>query len=352
MLAANATPICKAPHGATCSLVVSVIIVARNAEFHLPALFHCLRQQSYPRNLIELILVDGSSEDATGALLRKLPGEGWRRISQIHNPRRTLATGWNLAIRAAAGDILVRVDAHARIPPDFVEKLAAHIAAGESIVGGRIVCHPGANRLSKIIAAVESQPFGAAPARFRRPGRARYVDTVAYAAYRRQVFESVGSLNEALTRNQDNEFHARCRRAGFRLFLDPAIAITYVPRSDIRSYLSQKYLNGFWIGRAVTSRTTSCSWRHFAPLGVLTTAGIAAACDLRFALALLAAYFCTLALLFGARARGGMKTILVIRRGGASGTPCVRPWNPAWFHFATGVLESHKISRSRSLTRN
>ena len=155
------------------------------------------------------------------------------------------------------------------LSPDFLERLAWHVKQGESIVGGRVECVGGEDRLSRSIVCLETSQLGAAPAAFRRSGVPRYVDTVAYAAYRREVFETVGLFIPSLSRNQDNEFHARCRKAGFRFLLDPSITVTYRPRSRLWPYLVQKASNGFWLSRALYQNRGSCRPRHLAPAAVV-----------------------------------------------------------------------------------
>lgn len=246
--------------------LVSVIVVVRDARHHLLRLLGSLRRQSYEARRTELILVDGGSKDGTLEAIHEASGE-WARIVCLDNPTGTLAPGWNAAIRASRGEVLIRLDAHSKVAPEFVEQLVTHIEKGEAIVGGRIEARPGcSSATAKLIAGIEGERLGAAPASFRRAGEPRHVDTVAYAAYRREVFETVGLFNEHLTRNQDNEFHARCRAAGYRFLLDPAVVAAYTPRADMRAYLLQKALNGFWISRAAAIHPNSCHLRHYAPL--------------------------------------------------------------------------------------
>ena len=248
---------------------IALIIVARNAEQHLAALLAAVEAQTYAKNFVELILVDSCSTDATPLLFAGISEAGWLRVLRLRNEELSLAAGWNLAIRNSLSGVLVRLDAHALPQPDLLERLAWHVMQGESIVGGRVECVGGEDRLSRSIVCLETSQLGAAPAAFRRAGIPRYVDTVAYAAYRREVFEAVGLFIPSLSRNQDNEFHARCRKAGFRFLLDPSITVTYRPRSRLWPYLVQKASNGFWLSRALYQDRGSCRPRHLAPAALV-----------------------------------------------------------------------------------
>lgn len=268
-------------------LTVALIVVARNADKDLPALLQAVEAQTYPRHQVEMILVDSCSKDTTPLLFAGFSDEGWLRVRRLRNDSLSLAAGWNLAIRNASSRVLVRLDAHALPRPDFLERLVCHVEQGENIVGGIVQCAGGENRLSRVIVSLETSVLGAAAAAFRRAGQMRYVDTVAYAAYRREVFETVGLFIPSLSRNQDNEFHARCRSAGFRFLLDPSITVAYQPRNRLWPYLVQKASNGFWLSRALYHNRGSCRLRHLVPAALL--AGLLALLVLKWPVALLAA---------------------------------------------------------------
>lgn len=250
-------------------LVVSFIVVALNAASTIESLFDCLKRQSYPHRLIEVILIDGMSEDVTKEKMLRFQAEesSFRHITVLENPKRTLPCGWNVALDAAQGDVLLRVDAHVMIPDDFIEKNIAVLQRGEDICGGKVISVPANDsKWAIVLNEAENSMFGGGIAAFRRADEPRYVSTAAFAAYRKTVFERVGRYNEMLTRTEDNEMHYRMRRAGFRFFYDPSIVSCRKTRADLFKLLKQKYLNGYWIGRTLAIEPRCFSVYHFVPL--------------------------------------------------------------------------------------
>lgn len=250
-------------------LTVSFIVVALNAASTIGWLFDCLRRQSYPHELIEVILVDGLSSDATKAKMLHFQAEekSFRQIMVLDNPKKTLPCGWNVALAVAQGEAILRVDAHAVIPENFIELNVRDIQKGEDICGGKVISVPGKNDpWGVVLNEAENSMFGGSIAAFRRAKSACYVSTAAFAMYRREVFERVGAYNEALTRTEDNEMHYRMRRSGYKFYYDPEIVSQRVTRSNLRKLLRQKYLNGYWIGRTLSVEPRCFSIYHFVPL--------------------------------------------------------------------------------------
>jgi hypothetical protein len=124
------------------------------------------------------------------------------------------------------------------------------------------------------MALADGSRFGGAAAPFRNAGHPGYVDTLAYAAYRRQVFANVGGFDERLERNQDNEMHARMRAAGYKFYYHPDIRSFHKARKSLRGLLRQKFENGAWIGPTLAVNCASFRLRHFAPALFLGTLGL------------------------------------------------------------------------------
>ena len=250
-------------------MVVSFIVVALNAATTIEKLFECLERQTYPHELIEVILVDGCSEDDTKAEMLRFQSKhtDFKRVVVLDNPKRTLPCGWNEALDAAQGEALIRVDAHATISDCFIELSVRDLLNGEDICGGRVISVPADDsKWGVVLSEAENSMFGGGIAAFRRANTAKYVKTAAFAAYRKRVFDRVGRYNEALTRTEDNEMHYRMRKAGFRFYYDPEIISYRKTRSSLKKLLKQKYLNGYWIGRTLGTEPRCFSPYHFAPL--------------------------------------------------------------------------------------
>ena len=255
-------------------------MVARNAAFTIRTLFDCLKLQTYPHECIEVILIDGLSSDATKAEMLRFQAEesDFWQVKVLDNLKKTLPCGWNVALNAAQGDALLRVDAHVSIPDNFIELNVKNLLKGEDICGGKVTSVPGnESKWAFVLNEAENSMFGGSIAAFRRADSAGYVSTAAFAIYRKAVFDTVGAYNELLTRTEDNEMHYRMRKAGFRFYYDPEIVSYRKTRSNLKELVKQKYLNGYWIGRTLWIEPRCFSLYHFIPLAFVLSIIISAA---------------------------------------------------------------------------
>lgn len=253
-------------------MVVSFCVIALNAEFTLPRLFADLEKQTYPHRLIEVVLVDSNSTDNTEAVMREFAASAsaFKNVIISKNPKRTLPCGWNVALKELSGDVVLRVDAHTTLPEDFIQKNVDCIQHGENICGGRVISlQPDETMWGQMLLAAENSMFGGGFAVFRRSLKPQYTSTLAFAAYRKSVFDKVGFYNENLARTEDNEMHYRMRQAGFKFYLEPSIVSYRYSRSSLGKLLKQKFLNGYWIGLTLSVCPYCFSLFHFAPLFLL-----------------------------------------------------------------------------------
>jgi succinoglycan biosynthesis protein ExoA len=275
---------------------VTVIVPVRNEARSLRACLGSLLAQTYPAERLEILVVDGLSEDGTAALAREIAGGAAVAVRVLPNPRRTAAAAMNAGVREARGDVIVRLDGHAEAAPDFVERsVEALRRTGADCVGGPIAT-VGEGATGRAIALAMSSRFGAGGAAF-RTGRDREagVDTVAFPAYRRDVFARAGLFDETLARNQDDEFHLRLTRAGGRIVLAPEIRTTYRCRGTFAALARQYFDYGRWKPRLLARHGRLPALRAFAPPALVAAlaAGAAAALatrDPRWLLAVAAPY--------------------------------------------------------------
>lgn len=249
-------------------LNISFVVIARDAAGTLDALFGCLKKQTYPHCLIEVILVDGISSDQTKQKMISFrdSDHDFKRVKVLNNPKKTLPCGWNVALDSVQGDAVLRVDAHTIFPDNFIELNVRELNKGEDICGGKVVSIPAEKtKWSMTMNEAENSMFGGGFATFRHAETAQYVSTVAFAVYRKEVFDKVGKYNEQLTRTEDNEMHYRMKQAGYKFYYDPEIVSYRQTRDSFVKLLKQKYLNGYWIGRTTGVELRCFSLYHFVP---------------------------------------------------------------------------------------
>ena len=244
---------------------ISFIVVALNAADRLPALLDDLRAQTLPPECIEVLLVDSASDDDTLGVMRAFAEDAPFDVKILHNPKRWLASGINVALREATGEAIIRLDAHARIPADFLQRNVDALAAGEDIVGGSVLSAEPKDHWERVMRALDTSRFCGGAAPFRNSGSARDVDTLAYALYRREVYDRVGKYDERLRRTEDNDMHYRMRKAGYRFRFSPTICSYHAARATLRGQLRQKWGNGYWIGRTMYIQPRCFAPRHLIP---------------------------------------------------------------------------------------
>ncbi len=228
---------------------VSVIMPVRNEESFIARSLGAALAQDYPADRIEVIVADGQSDDRTRAIIRELPGS--ERVKVIDNPRRWQSCGLNLALRRARGEIIVRVDGHTMIAPDYVRQCVRALRETEAVnVGGRMEPR-GETRVGRAIAAAGSSRFGV-PTAFHVSDKPQFTDTVYLGAWPRETLIAAGGFDERLPINEDYELNYRLRQAGGRVYLSPTIHSTYYGRQTLGELARQYYAYGW--GRASTLR--------------------------------------------------------------------------------------------------
>lgn len=261
--------------------LVSLCVIARNEEDYLPSLLEDIGAQTYPHSSIEVVLVDSCSTDGTRKIMKQFAAENPFKFADVvvlDNPRTIQAAGWNVAIAGSSGDVVVRVDAHATLPVDFIEQNVRVLESGEEVCGGvrpTVVKDP--SNWRRTLHLAEESAFGSSVASYRRDAAPRYVPSVFHGAYRRRVFQKAGVFDERLLRTEDNELHYRIRQSGFRICLDPAIRSYQYIRCTLRGMLKQKYSNGYWIGRTMYIEPHCFRPYHFVPLAFVLALIAAAA---------------------------------------------------------------------------
>lgn len=264
--------------------LVSVGIVSYNEEAHIDDILGDLVSQDFPHERIEILIADGMSTDATRDKLAAFAqangdaGHGFARVRVLDNPKRVQPAGLNVLIDAFSGDALLRVDAHARIPADFVRSNVAVLDEGECACGGpRPAFASPATPWSETLLLAEESAFGSSVADYRHAEASSYVSSVFQLAIRREVAERVGHYDERLIRTEDNDYCYRIRKAGYRIRFDTRIRSRQAARSTLGRMLRQKWGNGYWVGRTAHIQPACLRSYHFAPFAfVLAIAALVA----------------------------------------------------------------------------
>lgn len=244
---------------------VSIIMPIRNEEDFIDRSLGAVLAQDYPHHRLEVLIADGMSKDKTRSIIDTLSKTTNVPITIVDNPKQIVPTGFNLALKQARGEIIVRVDGHTIIEPDYVTKCVELLQQNRADNVGGCMNAVGRNKLGKAIALATSSPFGVGGARFHYSDKEEYVDTVYMGAWWKNVFDQFGGFDEEFIRNQDDEFNYRLRSSGGRILLSPFIKSTYYNRSTLGSLWKQYYQYGMYKVRVMQKHPLQMRARQFVP---------------------------------------------------------------------------------------
>lgn len=258
---------------------VSIIIPCYNEQSTIRLLLEALREQTFPRAEMEVIISDGFSTDGTRGVIASFQEEfPDLDVNVVDNTRRSIPSAVNRAIESSRGEIIVRLDAHSKPYPDYIANCVSALEANRGDnVGGVWETRSGAKTwIAESIAVAASHPLGVGDALYRHAKQAAEVDTVPFGSFKRALIEKVGLFDETLLTNEDYEFNARVRKAGGRIWLDPSIRSIYFARSTLLELARQYWRYGYWKWRMLRRYPNTLRWRQaLPPLFVLSLLGLA-----------------------------------------------------------------------------
>ncbi len=245
---------------------VSIIMPIRNEADYIEQAIKSILDSDYPAEQVEILVIDGMSDDGTREIIEKLSNQN-NRIKLIDNPKRIVPTAMNIGLKASHGDIFIRIDGHAKIPTDFISESIKCLRENKEawIVGGHIET-VSENYIGRAIASAMRSPIGVGNARFRLGDYEGCVDTLAFGTHHKWIIEKMGNFDEELVRNQDDEFNMRVIQAGGKIWMSKSIHSTYFSRGSLSKLWKQYFQYGFWRIRTLQKHKKPAAFRQLVPL--------------------------------------------------------------------------------------
>lgn len=249
--------------------LVSIIIPCRNEEIFIGKCLDSIIANNYPKEMLEVLLVDGMSEDGTRKIVKEYAKQ-YPFIKILDNLRKITPCALNLGIKSAQGELILWMSAHNEYEKEYISKCVEYIEEFQAdAVGGIIKSVPRNNSfIGKSICRVLSCPFGVGGSLHKTGvNNPQWVDTAFGVCYKKEVFYKIGFFNEKLIRGQDMEFSLRLKKVGLKTLLVPEIVSYYYARSDLKSFIKHNFINGLWaILPFKYTNIIPVSLRHLVPL--------------------------------------------------------------------------------------
>ena len=245
---------------------ITVIMPIRNEADFIERAIRSILHNDYPSDKMEILVVDGMSDDDTREIVARL-SKANSRIKMLDNPGRITPVAMNIGLKAALGDLFIRVDGHVEIPRDFIAASirCLHEHPDAWVAGGYIKTEAN-SYTGQAIASAMCSPIGVGNSRFRLGDYEGWVDTLAFGTHHRWIVDKIGYFDEELVRNQDDEFNLRIILASGKIWMSKAIQSTYFSRGSLGKLWRQYFQYGFWRIRTLQKHKRPASFRQLVPL--------------------------------------------------------------------------------------
>ena len=245
---------------------ITITMPVRNEADCIERAITSVLDNDYPAERMEILVVDGMSDDGTREIVARL-SKANSRVMMLDNPKRIAPAAMNIGLKAARGDLFIRIDGHVEIPADFITKSIQSLNEHpEAWVAGGYIKTLADSFMGQAIASAMRSPIGVGNSRFRLGDYEGWVDTLAFGTHHKWIVDKVGYFDEELVRNQDDEFNLRIILAGGKIWMSKSIQSTYFSRGSLCKLWKQYFQYGFWRIRTLQKHKRPASLRQLVPL--------------------------------------------------------------------------------------
>ncbi len=262
------------PRGADERPRVTIAIATKEDEARVEACLRSALGQDYPKDLVDIVVADGMSMDATREVVLRIAAED-PRVRLVDNPQRTRAAALNAVLAGSTSDIIVPMDPSGDYARTHVTKCVEALSSSPAEHVAIVPRASGRTVVERAFAAVQSTKLafaaGAELARGSEPVPALL------GAVRRKVFERVGLFDPGARAEEEVELSRRITRAGGALTVRRDIVVSRPDASSFKDLWRRHYQLGRSRGRRTVKDRRVSSIRELGPLAIVACGGALAA---------------------------------------------------------------------------
>jgi succinoglycan biosynthesis protein ExoA len=246
---------------------VSVVVPCRNEEKHISRCLESILANDYPKDRMEILILDGMSEDRTREMVKAYAGRN-PLIRLVDNPQKHIPTAMNLGIQNARGETIIKMDAHSTYQSNHISLCVGYQGRYRAEnVGGVCMMSPGADTaIAKAIVLGLRHRFGSGNANVKiGVDKPTWSDTTAFGCFKKDLFERIGMFDEHLLSSSDLDLNQRIQAAGGKILVVPDVIINYAADGNLRAFRRHVFADGVWISYVMKFGKKAWSWRHWVP---------------------------------------------------------------------------------------
>jgi succinoglycan biosynthesis protein ExoA len=246
---------------------VTVVVPCRNEEKHIGGCLESILANDYPKERLEILVLDGMSEDGTREIVAGY-SERYPVVRLVDNPKKHIPVAMNIGIRAARGERILKMDAHSTYQPEYISRCVHYQDVyGAENVGGvwKMVPMP-ETPMAKAIVLGLAHRFGSGNANVKvGVDKPTWSDTAAFGCFKKDLFDRIGMYDEHLLSSSDLDLNQRIQAAGGGILVVPDVIINYTSDGNLRALRRHVFADGVWVSYVMKFGKRAWSWRHWVP---------------------------------------------------------------------------------------
>lgn len=253
---------------------VSFIMPVLNEEKTIEKCLDSIMNLDYPKDKIEILIAEGPSTDNTHKIVENY-AKRCKNIKLLENPTGNTATGRNICIEYATGEMLMNYSGHVVAEKNLLRVLALKLSKAPKEIAG-VGCSNLSPEEQNFVGKVSGVAFsGFMGGRNFFPQNAvfdeeKFVDHMSFTCYRKEVVEEVKGFDPEFWCGQDAELDIRIKKAGYKILYTPETRVYHFKRATIKSLFRQMYRYGVARAKIIKKHPDTLRLSHLLGAGFVT----------------------------------------------------------------------------------